>query len=738
MTDLIEQQPQQETTVDPLGMDTDDLFGLGLILGDNSDASMASSGEPKVYLEDHHVVLKAHSKPTEATKIFKEKVRFVCGRNELKDDVIESIKALQDAYYACRNSGAVKKTSFWVSVDKAQHEGKFEEWTIANAREDIRYIKAPQGKKGKEVAVVQANNNCLRDEIKNNGGRSTESRRKRAKPDQVVVLEEEPERSAPPMPVPSLSVAVQPKFALQGLEGLQGHAMNVCEAWINESKDWAERVVKRCLVDKFEEDVKEYDTFLKQNPVPMTNQMDEDYNRHRQETHNSLLVDILNRLGNRMVEWYDENYRARTSRASASQRSTNQGPNGDGHDRKPHLGGGPNGSAGGGGGGADFPPFRSDFACRGCSGGPGDENSHMDDSYEDSDSDWDSSSNFTDWDDDEEEEDLTSVTSLTCDGSLELAVSGLEILVRPENDAEQALQIECTVDAKDLQLLQLDDFNVPIAQHVVELGPHVYDDHPYAYYDLFSGVISIESSDASLDSSAHDVPVASPHSLASNDGNGLQAYMDADATEASESIAYKASPFEQLALATAENPSDDDLTEKDAEALISSVSGSDPIVGSVCHLRNDSCSGSAQHEAAKTPFVSEAESGYQKKLTKQCIHHCDSTEIKIPERLVEFGDDRIFWQRQDMKTSKNDVDETARAPPKRTSSRLSSFQIRLKSLGRMGCWLDKTYAGKSSCSLHPRRRQSLFVDPQFRLDSDDETEGTDVEDLLSLDHEIKS
>ena len=90
----------------------------------------------------------------------------------------------------------------------------------------------------------------------------------------------------------------------------------VCHGWVRESHNWAESSAKQHLVDKFEKDLDKYTALLYNNPLVEDNdqamhQQEVEYDKYRQEGHESLLIDIVNRMGNRMVDWYNQDYTSR-------------------------------------------------------------------------------------------------------------------------------------------------------------------------------------------------------------------------------------------------------------------------------------------------------------------------------------------------------------------------------------------------------------------------------------------
>ncbi|CAB9503788.1 repeat-containing protein [Seminavis robusta] len=270
-------------------------------------------------LEHYHVVLKANSSPTQATKVWKDYVRFAYGKKRLTDTEIVCLKALQDAYYRCRadtdsaagDNDAFPRVTFWVSVATVTNKNR-PGWTTDI--DDIRY--APVSDK-EFMKVVPASDECLRDEIKNNGGRSTLDRKtttKRKKKDAVPTVGS---IQPPPQPLAVVVSSSPPianrKFTLSGLTRLKERAMEVSEQWAHESTELAEVVFKEWLVQMFEADMVHYQSLLHENPPKGAPRADA-YEPHRQGLHESLLPEIVNRLGNGMVQWYEEDYRSRTAK----------------------------------------------------------------------------------------------------------------------------------------------------------------------------------------------------------------------------------------------------------------------------------------------------------------------------------------------------------------------------------------------------------------------------------------
>ena len=300
-------------------------------------------GTGKPILEEHYVVLKAQTSPTEATKIWKENVRFVFGKKRLSDQDIHSIKALQDAYYQCKmgspallthnsnsdDSHIIKscninenndsaKVVFWVPYEYAKSRNKLDEWTVDP--ESFRYVQI----NGKEAKVVRASDECLRVEVKNNGGMSTLDRQKKVRhcihqqPSSTRSLSSASSgknRPATPTTTPTPLPPIR-KFNLKGLDQWKERTLQVAERWINESSELAEIDFKRCLVRRLNADLGQYASLMAHHPIAAigTNGsiVRDPYDRHRKMMHNKLFVDVVNQLGNAMVEWYDLNYKLRS------------------------------------------------------------------------------------------------------------------------------------------------------------------------------------------------------------------------------------------------------------------------------------------------------------------------------------------------------------------------------------------------------------------------------------------
>ncbi|CAB9530498.1 expressed unknown protein [Seminavis robusta] len=275
----------------------------------------------KQRLKDWHVTLKMHASPNGGTRIFKESVRFVFGKKELRDDEIEAMKALQDSYYRCkfgRQEGEEEDAtvSFWISLETLEARKKQDEW--ANNVEDVRYLRI----KNRDVGFVRASDECLRDEIRKNGGKSLEERRKRRKPTQPVE-----ELALPQNKKLSLGEAKEVKRSAlkagkEWTEELKERALTVAEEWVGESADWTQSFIKRSMAEKLDQDLA---TWLDSQRGSLCNSKPyaDDYDRFREEVMETIVVDGVNRMGNAMVEWFDNQTRGSslgfgTSRPSAS------------------------------------------------------------------------------------------------------------------------------------------------------------------------------------------------------------------------------------------------------------------------------------------------------------------------------------------------------------------------------------------------------------------------------------
>jgi hypothetical protein len=103
-------------------------------------------------LAEHCVILKSKkSAPTKGTQIWKEHVRFVKGKTKnLTPAEIQELKDLQDLFYRCSYGGDATVT-FWVEANPANTPPG----SICSYLDNVPYVPATE--------------DCIRDEVKNNG-----------------------------------------------------------------------------------------------------------------------------------------------------------------------------------------------------------------------------------------------------------------------------------------------------------------------------------------------------------------------------------------------------------------------------------------------------------------------------------------------------------------------------------------------------------------------------------------
>jgi len=206
----------------------------------------------------------------------------------ITDSEIHLLKELQDLHYRCA-FGSDYRVSFWVESSKD---------------EDDSGMKCYLG----GIAYVPATEDCLRDDIKNNAvspHKRREGKRKRQENDLPKCQQDEARTG-------ELSVAPPKRFFLRTLENWKERVRQICRDWIQDSHHWAERAAKRHLVDKLEDDLSKHAIVWEQNSRREAAE-EVDYDRHRQVLHSALFLDCVNKLGNGMIAWYNQDLRLRSS-----------------------------------------------------------------------------------------------------------------------------------------------------------------------------------------------------------------------------------------------------------------------------------------------------------------------------------------------------------------------------------------------------------------------------------------
>ena len=326
----------------------------------NLQAAVASAkiADPLPLLEDHHVVVKGKAvAPTKATEIFVNDIRAEFARRKPPfETLVESQnRFFQDKYGYLYLDGNVPFASFYVPVDKILEQKGNSNCHMLEWVEDLNDIRFNKG--GKKIPHVRASEECVKDYVRkmrkpcsdahkakkrkiSDGSSESGSSLSTPVTESVSVSTtcatstvssstRESARASPTrmtVTVPSVSNKL---FQLEDLDDLRIRIHDILEGW-KASSTGLESVLKAGLIEQFWKDFDFYENLLERNPLEGSGSNLDSLQRYRQDAHEELLVDIVNSLGNKMVDWYNQDYLRRMSPASNTSPPSNgsSGPQG--------------------------------------------------------------------------------------------------------------------------------------------------------------------------------------------------------------------------------------------------------------------------------------------------------------------------------------------------------------------------------------------------------------------------